>query len=171
MISTALGGCDSFPLHQVLHLAIEGDPSGQDFVLFPTGQPPCCSKIAADGVLEVGQLAAGVHAVHYVCGVEPWQRAQHLSRCGDGVCLAGRRDLSAGDLQVPPGPTTFPFQWWRGNGHDAGCCVHLAGATEADGQGKEEAKQTDHLWGRRNQAIIFPEKKKTDNILVVFLQM
>lgn len=131
MINTTLGGCDSFPLHQVLHLAIKGDPSGQDFVLFTTGQPPRCSKIAADGILEVGQLAAGVHAVHYVCGVEPWQRAQHLCRRGDGVCVTGRRDLSAGDLKVPPGPTALPFQWWRGNGHDAGCCVHLAGATEA----------------------------------------
>lgn len=120
MIRTALGGSDSLPLHQVLHLAIEGNPSGQHFVLFPTGQPPCCPKIAADGVLEVGQLAAGVHAVHYVCGVEPRQRAQHLCGCGDGVCVAGRRDLGARDLQVPPGPTTLPFQRGRGNGHDAG---------------------------------------------------
>lgn len=154
MISTTLGGCDSFPLHQVLHLAIKGDPSGQDFVLFPAGQPPCCSKIAADGVLEVGQLAAGVHAVHYVCGVEPRQRAQHLRGRGDGVCVAGGRDLGAGGLQVPPGPAALPFQGWRGNGHDAGCCVHLAGATEADGQGKEEAKQTGHLWGRGSQVTI-----------------
>lgn len=160
MIITTLGGSDSFPLHQVLHLAIEGDPSGQDFVLFPTGQPPCCSKIAADGVLEVGQLAVGVHAVHYVCGVEPWQRAQHLCRCGDGVCVTGRRDLSVGDLQVPPGPTTFPFQWWRGNGDDAGCGVHPAGAAEADRQGKEEAKKTDHLWGSRIQVILMTMSRK-----------
>lgn len=77
---TSLGGGDSFPLHQVLHLAVQGDPPSQDFVLFPTSQPPCCSEIAADGALEVGELAVGVHAVNYVCGVQPWERTQHL--CG-----------------------------------------------------------------------------------------
>lgn len=101
----------------------------------------------------MGQLAVGVHAVHYVCGAEPCQRAQHLCRCGDGVCVTGRRDLSVGDLQVPSGPATFPFQRWGGNGYDAGCCVHLTGATEADRQGKEEAKQTDHSRGSKNQVI------------------
>lgn len=75
---TSLGGSDSFPLHQVLHLAVKGDPSCQDFILFPASQPPCCSEIAADGALEVGELAVGVHAVNYVCGVEPRERAQHL---------------------------------------------------------------------------------------------
>lgn len=55
--------------------------------------------------------------------------------------MTGRRDLRVGALQVPPGTTTFPFQRWRGNGHDAGCCVRLAGATEADGRRKEEEKQ------------------------------
>lgn len=64
---TSLGGSDSLPLHQVLHLAIEGDPSGQDFVFFSTSQAPCCSEIAADGALEVGELAVGVHAMKYVC--------------------------------------------------------------------------------------------------------
>ena len=63
----SLGRSDSFPLYQVLHLAVEGDPSGQDFVLFPASQPPCCSKIAADGAFEVGELAVGVHAMNYVC--------------------------------------------------------------------------------------------------------
>lgn len=99
----------------------------------------------------MGQLAVGVHAVHYVCGVEPRKRAQHLCCGGNGVCVTGRSDLGAGDLYVPSGPTTFPFQWWRGNGHNAGCCVHLAGATEADRQEKKKVKQTDHLWGSRNQ--------------------
>lgn len=76
--SESLRGSDSFPLHQVLHLAVERDPSGQDFVLFPASQSPCCSEIAADGALEVGQLAVGVHAVNYVRGVKPWEGAQHL---------------------------------------------------------------------------------------------
>lgn len=64
---TGLGGSDSLPLHQILHLAIKGDPSGQNFILFTTGQPPCCSEIAADGALEVGELGVGVHAMNYVC--------------------------------------------------------------------------------------------------------
>lgn len=98
----------------------------------------------------MGQLAVGVHAVHYVCGIEPRQRTQHLRCCGDGVCVAGRRDPGVGALQVPPGPTTFPFQRRRGNGHDAGCCVRLAGATEADGRRNEEVKQLVISGGNRS---------------------
>lgn len=77
---TNLRGGDSFPLHQVLHLAVQGDPSGQDFVLLPAGQSPRCSEIVADGALEVGELAVGVHAMNYVCGVKPWEGVQQL--CG-----------------------------------------------------------------------------------------
>lgn len=80
MRAIGLRGSDSFPLHQVLHLSIEGDSSGQDFVLFPTSQTPGCSEIAADGALEVGELAVRVHAMNYVCGVKPREGAQHL--CG-----------------------------------------------------------------------------------------
>lgn len=80
MTLTGLGGSDSFPLHQVLHLAVKGNPPCQDFVFFPASQPPCCSEIAADRALEMGELAVGVHAVNYVCGVKPWEWAQHL--CG-----------------------------------------------------------------------------------------
>lgn len=74
----SLGSSDSFPLHQVLHLAIESDPSGQDFILFTARQTALCSEVAADGALEVGQLAVGVHATDYVCGVETREGAQQL---------------------------------------------------------------------------------------------
>lgn len=109
MTMTCLGGSDSFPLNQVLHLSVEGDPSSQNFVLFPASQPPCCSEIAADGALEVGELAVGVHAVNYVCGVQPWEWAQHLCSWGIWVCVAGRGDLWVGGLQGPSWPPTFPF--------------------------------------------------------------
>lgn len=140
---TSLGGGDSFPLHQILHLAIEGDPSGQDFILFTTGQAPRCSEIAADGALEVGELAVGVHAVNYVCWVKPWEAAQHLCCCGVWVCVAERGDLRVRGLQGTPWPPTFPLQRWRGNRHDAGRRACLDGATEAGGclTGKEEVKK------------------------------
>ncbi|TNN69826.1 hypothetical protein EYF80_019894 [Liparis tanakae] len=78
---------------KVLHLAIKGDPSCQDFVLFPTSQSPRCSEIAADGALEVGELAVGVHAMNYIGGVKPWEWAHHLRGRGVWVCMARRRDL------------------------------------------------------------------------------
>lgn len=74
----SLGSSDSFPLHQVLHLAIESDPSGQDFVFFTTCQTALCSEVAADGALKVGQLAVGVHAANYVCRVKARESAQQL---------------------------------------------------------------------------------------------
>lgn len=139
---TNLRGSDSFPLHQVLHLAVKGDPSGQNLVLFSTGQPPCCPKIAADWVLEVGQLAVGVYAVNYVCGMKPWQWPQHLRSWGVWVySVTGRWDLWVGGLQGSSRPTTFPLQRWRGNGHDAGCRVCLAGATEAGRQKRGSKKK------------------------------
>lgn len=143
VMTTSLGGGDSFPLHQILDLAVESNSSCQDFVLFPASQPPCCSKIAADGALEVGELTVGVHAVNYVCGVKPWEWAQHLCGRGIWICVTGRGDLRVRGLQGPPWSPTFPFYGWRGNRHDAGCRACLAGATEAGGCliGKEEVRQ------------------------------
>lgn len=130
-----LGRGDSFPLHQVLHLAIKGDSPRQDFILLPASQPPCCSKVAADGALEVGELAVGVHAMNYVCRVKPGERAQHLCSCcvcvWVWVCMGGRRDLRVWRPKGPSWSSSFPFQGWSRNRYGAGCSARLAGATEA----------------------------------------
>lgn len=93
----------------------------------------------------MGELAVGVHAMNYVCGVQPWQSTQHLCGCGVRVCVTGRGDLRIWGLQRPSWPPTFPFYGWRGNRHDAGCGASLAGATEAEGCliGEEEGRKTD----------------------------
>lgn len=79
----------------------------------------------------MGELAVGVHAVNYVCGVKPWEWAQHLRSGEVWLCTARRGDLQVGGLQGPSGPPTFPLQGWSGNRHDAGGRAGLAGATEA----------------------------------------
>lgn len=144
--AASLRGSHSLPLHQVLHLAIQGDPPGQDLVLFPAGQAPCCPEITADGGLKVGQLTVWVHAVNYVCGGEPVvEGAQHVSSRGVWVHVArrGRGNLWIRGLQGSPWPPTFSFYGWSWNRHDGGGGVRLVGAAEAAGwaEGKDTVKQ------------------------------
>lgn len=160
MAAKGLGGGHPLPLHQVLHLAVQGDPSCQDFVLLPAGQPPRRSEVAADGALEVGQLAVGVHAVNYVRGVEPRQRAEHLRSRGDWVGVAGRGDLRVGGLQGSSRPPTFPLYGWRGNGHVAGCRSRLAGATEAAGWFTKGGRRKKKLKGEVRQLNLAPTARK-----------
>lgn len=113
--AASLRGSHSLPLHQVLHLAIQGDPPGQDLVLFPAGQAPRCPEITADGGLKVGQLTVWVHAVNYVCGGEPVvEGAQHVFSRGVWVHVARRErgNLWIRGLQGSPWPPTFSFYGW-----------------------------------------------------------
>lgn len=108
-MAASLRGGHSLPLHQVLHLAIQGDPPGQDLILFPAGQAPRCPEITADGGLEVGQLSVWVHAVNYVCGGEPVEGGQHVLSRGVRVYVARRGNLWIWGLQGSPWPPAFPF--------------------------------------------------------------
>lgn len=153
-----LGGGDSLPLHQVLDLAIQGDPPGQYPVLLPARQAPGRAEVAADGALEVGDLAVDAHAVHYVCGGETGLESQRLcggaaaaadAGVGGGHLLARRGwDLRVGGLQGPPRSPTFPLDGRLGDGHHRGSgggdgdgsSMLLLYATEAAGNGNGQTQ-------------------------------
>lgn len=108
-MAVRLRGSHSLPLHQVLHLAVQGDPAGQDLILFPTGQAARCPEVTADGGLEVGQLSVRVHAVNYVCGRESVEGAQQVLSRGVWVYVVCRGNLWIRCLQSSPWSPTFSF--------------------------------------------------------------